>query len=129
MKYLLDTHIILWALINDKKLSKDVKEIIKDNNNQIYYSTVSTWEVELKHLKIKDFKLSGDQFSFLCDENYLLNLPIQNKHVCRLKETANNEHKDPFDKILLAQCLEENMILITHDQKFKAYNQKNIMLV
>lgn len=129
MKYLLDTHIILWSLIDDKRLPKEVKEIIKDNNNQIYYSTVSTWEVELKHLKIKSFKLSGEEFAFLCDENYLLNLPIQNKHIYQLKNFINPEHKDPFDKLLLAQCLQENMVLISHDRKFKAYNLKNVMIV
>ena len=65
MKYLLDTHIILWALIEDSRLNERVKEIILDNNNEIYYSTVSVWEVEIKHQKEKSFTLTGEQLAFL----------------------------------------------------------------
>ena len=64
MKYLLDTHIILWALINDPRIDADTKEIIMNKNNTIYYSTISPWEVEIKHAKNKLFKLSGEQFCF-----------------------------------------------------------------
>ena len=49
MKYLLDTHVIMWALIDSPKLSKEVKQILFNNDNTIYYSTVSAWEVEIKH--------------------------------------------------------------------------------
>lgn len=132
MKYLLDTHVIMWALIDSPKLSKEVKQILFNNDNTIYYSTVSAWEVEIKHLKRENFKLSGKQLCFLCDQNYVLNLPIQNKHVEEL-ENINKEkdtkHNDPFDKMLLAQAKVENMVLITHDKKFKAYNENNILFV
>ena len=131
MKYLLDTHVIMWALIDSPKISKEVKQILFDNDNTIYYSTVSAWEVEIKHLKKESFKLSAKQLCFLCDQNYVLNLPIQNKHVEEL-ENINSEgfkHNDPFDKMLLAQAKAENMILITHDKRFKNYNSKNVMIV
>lgn len=131
MKYLLDTHIILWALIDDPRLNKEAKSIIIDKNNTIYYSTVSSWEIEIKHLKREDFKLSAEQFNFLCDQNYLLNISIQNKHIEQLEEINKNEnikHNDPFDKMLLAQAKAENMIFITHDNKFKAYNEKNVIV-
>ena len=81
MKYLLDTHIILWALLDDKSLDKKVKELILNKNNEIYYSTVSSWEVEIKHQKDKNFKLSGEQFIFLCDQNNLLNIKINNDNL------------------------------------------------
>ena len=132
MKYLLDTHIILWALIDDPRLNKETKNIIMDKNNTIYYSTVSSWEIEIKHLKREDFKLSAEQFNFLCDQNYLLNISIQNKHIEQLERINKNEnikHNDPFDKMLLAQAKAENMIFITHDNKFKAYNEKNVIVV
>lgn len=130
MKYLLDTHVIMWALIDSPKLSKEVKQILFNNDNTIYYSTVSAWEVEIKHLKRENFKLSGKQLCFLCDQNYVLNLPIQNKHVEELENiNKDTNHNDPFDKMLLAQAKVENMVLITHDKKFKAYNEKNILFV
>lgn len=132
MKYLLDTHIILWALSGSKKLDSHIKDIIEDSQNTIYYSTVSPWEVELKHQKRKEFKLSGKQFIFLCDQNGLENIEIKNKHILELvnlKTNKMNNHNDPFDKILLAQAISENMIFITHDKKFKYYSNKNIMIV
>ena len=129
MRYLLDTHIILWALLDDKSLDKKVKELILNKNNEIYYSTVSSWEVEIKHQKDKSFKLTGEQFIFLCDQNYLLNLNINNKHVNNLKNVENKINKDPFDRMLLAQAKAENMILITHDKKFNNYDKDNVMIV
>lgn len=129
MKYLLDTHIILWALINDNRLNNEVKNIILSSDNEIYYSTVSIWEVEIKHNKDKRFKLSGESLAFLCDQNYLLNLPIHNKHVYKIKDIENTVNYDPFDRMLLAQAKAENMILITHDKKMKGFDNKNIMIV
>lgn len=132
MRYLLDTHIILWELIGDKRLSKEARNIIEDSKNEIFYSTASAWEIEIKHLSKDNFKLSADQFVFLCDQNGIVNLQIKNANVSKLKDIKkinNTEHNDPFDKILLAQAMSENMILITHDKKFEAYSNPNIMLV
>lgn len=133
MKYLLDTHVIMWALINDKRVSENIKKVILDQNNQIYYSTISPWEVEIKHQKIKSFSLTGKQFCFLCDQNDILNLPIKNNHVIKLKDIINNnensDHKDPFDKMLLAQAVEENMLLITHDKKLLDYDTNNVIII
>ncbi len=131
MKYLLDTHIILWALVNDARLSRKAKEIILDSGNSIYYSTISPWEVEIKHLKDPNFRLSGEQLIFLCDQNGLLNLSVQNEHIRELKNLNQPQvqHKDPFDKILLAQARQEGMILITHDSKFRQYSDHHLMIV
>ena len=129
MKYLLDTHIILWALSGNNNLDKNVKDIILNKNNEIYYSTASAWEVEIKHQKIESFKLSAKQFSFLCDQHYLLNISIENKHVEALENIENEVDYDPFDRMLLAQAKAENMILITHDSKFKGYDEKHLLIV
>ena len=127
MKYLLDTHIILWALIDDSHIKKDIKEIILNHDNEIFYSTVSAWEVEIKHQKDRKFSLTGDQFIYLCDQNGLMNLSIQNKHVNKLKDIENKSDKDPFDRMLLAQAKAENMILITHDSKMRGYDTNNVL--
>lgn len=133
MRYLLDTHVILWALIDDKRIPKDIKEKLLNSNNQVYYSTVSPWEVEIKHQEQKNFTLSAKQFCFLCDQNDILNLPIKNDHVIKLNDIikANKKFKynDPFDKMLLAQSLQENMTLITHDKKLMVYNTGNVILI
>lgn len=133
MKYLLDTHVIMLALVNDKRIDENIKKLILDQNNQIYYSTVSPWEIEIKHQKIKSFTLTGKQFCSLCDQNDILNLPIKNNHVIKLKDIINNnensDHKDPFDKMLLAQSAEEKMMLITHDKKLLDYDTNNIIII
>lgn len=130
MKYLLDTHIILWALIDDPRINGEVKDIILNPKNTIYYSTVSPWEVEIRHLRNPNFKLSGEQLIFLCDQNGLLNLSVQNEHIKELKNLdRQSDHKDPFDKILLAQARQEGMILITHDSKFRQYSDHHLMIV
>lgn len=132
MKYLLDTHIILWSLVNDKHLTNDIRNIINDSNNDIYFSTISPWEVEIKHLKKDNFYLSGEQLTFLCEQNGLLNIQIKNGHIKELKNLVKKEdikHSDPFDKMLLAQAISEKMIFVTHDRKFKAYENNNILFV
>ena len=129
MKYLLDTHIILWALIDDPRLTQETKDIIMNNSNSIFYSTISPWEVEIKHLKDKNFKLSAEQLTFLCDQNGLLNLSVQNKHVEELKHIDRSVNNNLFDRMLLAQAISENMILITNDKKFMGLDNKHLMIV
>ncbi len=132
MKYLFDTHIIIWTLEDDKRLSQKVKDIIANNNDQIYYSVISPWETEIKHLKHKNFNLSGKQMTTMCDCNGMFCLPIEAEHVEELKNLNKPEdvaHNDPFDRMLLAQAKAEKMILITHDKKFKAYDEKCLMIV
>ena len=129
MKYLLDTHVIMWSLIGDKRIDTKIRKIIENPNNEIYYSTASAWEIEIKHLKKENFKLSAEQFTFLCDQNGLENINIKNKHILELNNiTSISEHNDPFDKILLAQAISENMLFITHDNKFKFYSNPNIIV-
>ena len=133
MRYLLDTHALMWALLGDERIGEEVQKILLDKNNQIFYSTASIWEVEIKHLKFSYFKLTGKQLAFLSDQAYFEHLKIELKHIEKISELSFNSdsivHNDPFDKMLLAQALSENMVLISHDQKFKFYsNVKTIIL-
>lgn len=132
MRYLLDTHIVMWALANHPKLKNDVRDILLNPKNEIYYSVVSPWEVEIKHLKDKErFTLTGKQLSFLCEQAGFINININTKRIEEIQnvKTINNvEHNDPFDKMLLAQARSENMILITHDKKFKNYLDSHLFV-
>lgn len=115
-----------------RDINKKTHDLLIDPKNEIMYSTVSSWEIALKHSKKENFRLSEDQFAFLCDQNGLNNLKINNKHVTELKnieKTKEIKHNDPFDLMLLAQAISENAIFITHDKKFKAYGNNNIMLI
>ena len=133
MRYLLDTHIILWLLAGSDKLPKVARQIIEDPDNTICYSAVSPWELEIKHLKEPDrVTLSGKGLIFLCEQVGITDLPVNRHHIGELENVSpadpNNTHKDPFDRMLLAQARAENMVLITHDRKFKAYDDPHLLV-
>lgn len=131
MNYLLDTHTLIWYFAGDKRLTKNVQEIISDSNNRIFYSIVSPWELEIKHLKDKSIKANAEQLSFLCEQNFVELLGLNIEHIINLKDVEklnkNKYHNDPFDKILISQAISSNMILLTHDKKMKNYDSKFIM--
>lgn len=128
MKILLDTHILLWTLSDPDKLSDEMKEIISNPLNDIYFSSVSPWEVEIKHLaKPEKMKLDSNKLINACDKAGFMHLNIGLSHIQTLHLLKQNErnidHKDPFDKMLIAQAKSEGMLLLTEDQKIKTYNE------
>jgi len=134
MKYLLDTHILLWALSRTDMVPEKVKQILLNRNNDIYYSVISPWEIEIKHLKRpEEVVINCSKLCHICDQSYYNNLKIENKHINELRNIVpinpKIKHNDPFDKMLLAQAISEDMILITHDRKFNNYKCKNILIV
>lgn len=134
MKLLLDTHVAMWSIAGYELLDKKIYEMIMNPDNDIYYSTVTPWEIEIKHLKRPDkIKISGEQFADLCEQARFINLNIKNEHISELKNIVSKDkkqkHNDPFDKMLLAQARYENLVLVTHDKKFKLYNDSDHLLV
>lgn len=131
MNYLLDTHTILWYFAGENRLPKEIIGIINNPSNHIFYSLVSLWEIEIKHLYKKNFTVTSGQFSFLCEQNYIDLLSINKEHINNLEKietyNSNKSHKDPFDKMLLSQALTEKMYLITHDSKMLNYDIEYII--
>ena len=134
MNLLLDTHILIWSLNDDPRLSEKAKELILDTQNGIYYSSVSIWEIAIKHAIHPDnVEFTGKELAEFCQEAGFLPLEMRNKHVFAL-ETINREenappHNDPFDRMLIAQAKGENMSFITHDKLLSYYNEKCIVLI
>ena len=131
MQVLLDTHLILWALQDDTKLPDEARRIILDDNNTIFYSSASVWEVLIKH-QIKPDKMivDGLKLSNYCRDAVFHMLPIRDEHVFRLNEIKNApDHTDPFDRILICQAKEEGLTLVTHDKEIGNYNESFIRLV
>ena len=133
MKYLLDTHIIMWALIDDPHLPKIAKDIIINPDHLIFYSAISPWETEIKHLKKPDdIIISGKQLTNLCEQAGFINIPVYNMHINELSNIkpidSSIKHQDPFDRMLLAQAISEKMILLTHDQKFLNYSDIHLLV-
>ena len=123
----------MWALIDDFHLPENIKDIIIKPNNMIFYSTISPWETEFKHWKKPDeIMISGKQLTNLCEQAGFINIPVNNNHVNQLDKIRpideTIKHNDPFDKMLLAQAISENMILITHDRKFNNYSDIHLLV-
>ena len=130
MDIILDTHIVIWALDDDPRLSKQARSIIEDENNNIYFSAISVMEVSIKHLKNKlAMPRSGKDFYNQCLEAGYFTLPFKPKHAILLDEIKNEFHKDPFDRTLIAQAKQEKMFLVTHDEKIINYDEPCIIKV
>ncbi len=126
MKYLLDTHILLWATTNSDKLSQHARNIIANPENDIYFSTVSIWEIAIKTgLGKLQLPISTAAFRRVLLDNQYLELNINSKHAI-LTETLPPIHKDPFDRMLIAQAQSEGFTLISADNYVIAYG--NVVL-
>lgn len=134
MNLLLDTHILIWALNEDPKLSEKARSLILDPDNAIYYSSVSIWEVAIKHaLHPDNVQFSGKELSQYCQEAGFLPIEMRDKHVYALETITRADdapaHHDPFDRILIAQAKAENLSFLTHDSLIPYYNETCIVPV
>jgi len=123
---LLDTHMILWAMLEDSRLNNKMRDIIMNPENTIYYSIASMWEVQIKYAR-KKMPISGIEFMHYCEQSGYHKLPIDDLHVVELAGIERDEsapfHNDPFDRILLSQAKAEGFSFLTHDSLFRGYNE------
>ncbi len=134
MNLLLDTHILLWAMTDDPRLSEKARNLIENETNCIYFSTVSVWEIAIKHANHPDnVEMTGKELVKYCEEAGYMPLEIRDKHVFALETIKRKDgappHNDPFDRLLLAQAKEENMSFLTHDSMITYYNEKCVVAV
>lgn len=130
MNILLDTHIAIWALLDSPRLTEKARELILDPDNTIYYSVVSVWEVLLKHAgHPEDMELTPAVFSESCKDAGFIPLELRDKHVLAVSAfpPSVEGHKDPFDRLLLAQAKAENMNFLTNDSKIPLYPVKCVI--
>ncbi len=120
--------------MDDPKLPKEAEQILMDENNEIYYSTASVWEVVIKHcIRPDDMIVDGRLFEKGCEDNGYKVLPIFNRHAFMLsflKRPDNApKHNDPFDRLLICQSKAESMKFLTHDSLLSDYNEECIIYV
>jgi len=124
MRLLLDTHTFLWWINQHERLSAKARDAIADNQNDAFVSVVNVWEVVIK-AKMGRFNLPGDLASFLNEQimaNYFQILPIEMTHALNVYGLADHpSHKDPFDRLLVAQAKAEDMALISNDEHLDHY--------
>ena len=127
MKYLLDTHVLLWLLEDDDKIEKDTYKIITDSSNLCYVSVVSLWEITIKvSLNKLKFDISFKELYFYLYNN---NIEILNIDIFDLEVLKDLPfiHNDPFDRMLISQTINQNLILITKDLIIPKYPQINTL--
>ncbi|MBF0430020.1 MAG: type II toxin-antitoxin system VapC family toxin [Fibrobacteria bacterium] len=119
MNLLLDTHILLWWLDNPSLIKRDAANLITDGKNGVYISSATIWEIVLK--KSLGKLCIPDNLEEVITSNRFLYLPIAPHHAFRL-ECLPHIHRDPFDRILIAQALCEKYTLVTRDKIIPQYD-------
>lgn len=125
MKYLIDTQIIIWALISPNKISATVRDILQ--NNVIYISQISLFEIAIKQKinKLPEFNISiNETINRLLEDGFEI-LSLKDIHLVGYDAVPLLPfHKDPFDRLILATALSENIPIISADENFKSYSSQ-----
>ena len=122
MRYLLDTHAVVWHFNDSTKLSPKVAEIICNPENSIYISSVSLWEIAIKmNLGKLDLDFMLDELLVEIKDGDFDILQIENKYLNKLSELPYI-HKDPFDRLLIATALTEDLTIVTTDENIQKYD-------
>ena len=121
MNLLLDTHLLLWAAAEPNKLSPEAAAMISNENNRLYFSAASIWEVVIKNgLGRSDFRVDPHLLRRGLVDNGYSELPITSQHTLAVSHLPDI-HKDPFDRILVAQSEAEGFLLLTSDELVARY--------
>ena len=122
MRYLLDTHTALWAFDNKAKLSASVQHIIDDTSAPLHISAASVWEVAIK-ISIGKLNFEGGTVEFLnkIRQNGIELLSLKDSYLVYV-ETMPFLHRDPFDRLIIATAVTENLIILTADENIRKYD-------
>jgi PIN domain nuclease of toxin-antitoxin system len=123
MQYLLDTHVLIWWITSDKRLSEKTRTLISSHRNTLHWSVVSSWEISIKHAL---GRLVFDEAPEILipaelDRNHIDTLLITNTHAFTAGQLPPH-HKDPFDRMLVAQAQRESLGIISNDSKLGLYD-------
>lgn len=127
MKLLLDTHAFLWFVLDDPKLSLSARQAIESDSNQVCISPASYWEIAIK-ISLGKYRLNGSFEAFWdtgMRRNDITVLPIEIRHAATLAAMPFH-HKDPFDRLVVAQALAEQLSLVSADLRLDAYGVSRI---
>ena len=135
MKLLLDTHILIWTLKgNEKKLPVEARQLIENEENEIFYSNLSIFEIELKRVTRPDkMPAIGEEVLSHCENAGFIRLDLNISHILAFKNLKRFDyappHNDPFDKLMLCQAIVEEMTFMTHDKRIAEYDTRFVYKV
>lgn len=122
MRYLLDTHLLLWAAARSRKLPRAVLALVRDEENELLFSAASIWEVAIKRsLERKDFRADPQVLRRGLLEHGYTELPVTGRHAVAAG-LLPWLHRDPFDRMLVGQSVSEGIPLLTVDARLGAYD-------
>ena len=121
MKLLVDTHLLLWSASSPARISRKTRALLNDPNNELFFSAASLWEISIKNtLGRDDFSVDNGLLRRGLLDNGWQELAIDGGHAIAV-ERLPALHKDPFDRMLVAQAQEEGMVLVTTDKVLQQY--------
>jgi PIN domain nuclease of toxin-antitoxin system len=120
VKILLDTHILLWWMADDRRLPRPARLAIEDPANRVFVSIASLWETAIK-FSLKRVVADPEALREAAERDGFSLLPIEARH-CSAVARLPHHHSDPFDRLLVAQALVEPMRLLTHDSQLARYS-------
>ncbi len=129
--YLLDTHVIIWLLLQKELVSKKVIDAIAIPSNRFYISTVSFWEITIKYSsgKLDLGKYAPiDILNFYKEYGFLV-IDLVSKDAITYHQLETTHHRDPFDRMLIWQAIQNKMVLVSNDANMPFYKQDGLKLL
>ena len=132
MKYLIDTHVFIWFIMEPEKIAKTAMDILCNEESQLYMSPISFWEMAIKY---QNKKLNLGKINILhlphIAEQYDFSIlnpePYDYLTIGQIPQKEN--HHDPFDRMLIQQAIRNNLVLISKDEKFQQYEENGLQLL
>ena len=125
MNYLIDTHTFLWTLFEPKKLSKSVTEVILSQENDIAVSVITFWEISLKYSigKLELYNIGPEDIPNYAEQMDVNILSINSFKAVSFYKLPRLKHKDPFDRLIIWQAIQRNIVILSKDRTFKDYHK------
>lgn len=131
MKYLLDTHTFIWKIADIGKIPAKVFAATKNPDNEVFLSSVSLWEIAIKtrHKKLDLGGISNDDLIGLAERMGIQTLSLEPKEAATYGNLTEDSHFDPFDRMLIWQAIQRDMILVSKDPEFEKFKSDGLRLL
>ena len=130
MKILIDTHYLIWSFLDTKRIKKKIYEILLNEENEIYYSQASLWEISIKYNlgKIVLNNVHPEDIYTEIDESFLRCKNLSNEDLISFYKLPV-EHRDPFDRLMIWQCIRSDLVFASVDSKINKYEKYGLRIL
>lgn len=130
MKILVDTHFLIWSFTNPEKISTSTAEQLTSGLNEIFYSQASLWEISIKYAsgRLVLNGMSPEELFEEIDTSHLICLPLRNEDLISFHRLPI-EHRDPFDRIMIWQCINNDIVFLSVDRAAASYERHGLKIL